>query len=183
MARQGWGQLSPIVTFAAEERREGRFSPQPLWGGLLTPSTSRVPTGLCPAPRAGSEHGAPRAFHCRCLICCSSRSRGAEVLQATFGKGCGRVTAVLAWNGDQVKVVTLLHEYLSPKQRPWSFLLPRFSVQVTPAQLTITWEREELIQKQISQLDCSSVRERFGYEVLSAKALPLHFLNQLLILP
>lgn len=57
------------------------------------------------------------------------------MLWATSGKGCGRVTAVLASNGDQVKVVTLLHEYLSPKQRPWSFLLPRFSVPVTPQQL------------------------------------------------
>lgn len=91
----------------------------------------------------------PWASHCPVSSCCSSRSQGAEVLQATFGKGCGRVTAVLASNGDQVKVVTLLHEYLSPKQRPWSFLLPHFSVQVIPAQLTITWEREELIEKQI----------------------------------
>lgn len=69
------GDSSPIVvTFAAEERRE-RCSPQPPVGWLLTRSTSRVPTELCPAPRAGNKHGAPlpleeepRAFHCQCLI-------------------------------------------------------------------------------------------------------------------
>lgn len=179
------------VTFAAEEKREGDVPPGSLWGQLLTRSTSRLTHRALSSCQCWYWARSSSTLRKRnpglstggVSSCCSSRSQGAVVLWATFGKGCGRVTAVLASNSDQVKVVTLLHEYLSPRQRPWSFLLPRFSVPVTPQQLTITWEREELIRERDKPVWLQLMRERFGYEVLSAKALPLHFLNQLLILP
>lgn len=184
MAQQGWEQLSPRCHLCCREERETLRSPCGV--GLWPQAQVGYPQSSVLLPVVSTElldplEGEPRAFHCPVSSCCSSRSQGAVVLQATFGKGCGRVTAVLAWNGDQVKVVTLLHEYLSPKQRPWCFVLPRFSVTSNPCTINnkVTKRRAD---KQISQLDCSSVRERFGYEVLSAKALPLHFLNQLLIL-
>lgn len=147
-AQQAGDSSPPVVTFAAEERREGDAPPAPCGVGFWPKAQVGYPEVSVQLPVLAMsteilvplEEG-PRASHCPVASCCSSRSQGAVVLQATFGKGCGRVTAVLASNGDQVKVVTLLHEYLSPKQRPWSFLLPRFSVRVIPAQLTITWER------------------------------------------
>lgn len=128
--------LSPPVS-PLLQRREGRETlPQP----LIPVGSARVgypqSTVQLPVLVMSTELLGPLEEFSTVGVssCCSSQSQGAVVLPATFGKGCGRVTAVLASNGDQVKVVTLLHEYLSPKQRPWSFLLPRFSVQVTPAQ-------------------------------------------------
>lgn len=61
-AQQGWGQLCPRCHLCCRGEKRGRCSPQPLWGWLLTQSTSRVPRELCPAPSAGNEHGDPRPF-------------------------------------------------------------------------------------------------------------------------
>lgn len=81
MAQQGWEQLSPPCHLCCRGEKRRRCFPQPLRGGLLTPSTSRVPTELCPAP---IEHRAPlgeepRAFHCHCLI----------LLQQPVPRSCG----------------------------------------------------------------------------------------------
>lgn len=113
---RSWVQLSPqpLLKSSLLQRRGKKKEEVPSWPPAGISFWPEAQIGYSqsifafPASSAVNKHEAarplktkPRAF---CVSACySSQSQGAVTLPATFGKGCGRVTAVFAcvwWSGE-----------------------------------------------------------------------------------
>lgn len=125
----------------------------------------------------------PRAFHCRCLI----------LLQQPVPRSCGAAShlwerlwksyccpCLERWSGEGSHTAPLI---FITKTKALVLSPPPFLCTSNPRSINNNVRKRGADRERDKPVWLQLVRERFGYEVLSAKALPLHFLNQLLILP
>lgn len=192
LSRTGDGSppaATTCVTSAAEERREGGVppwlpvrsasDPKHKWVNPLSPV--QLPVLVMSMELLDPLEEEPRAFHWRCLI----------LLQQPVPRSCGAVGHL--WERLWKSYCCSCLEWWSGEgshTASWIFITKTKALVLSPPPFLCTSNPPTInnnVRKRGADRDkpvwLQLVRERFGYEVLSAKALPLHFLNQLLILP
>lgn len=134
VAQQGWGQLSPrchhLCHLCCRGERRGRCSPSPCGLSFWPEAQAGYPQSSVQLP--GLVMSTKLLDLCRRNPELSTAVSHPAAAHGPKERPLGMAVRELLLFLPRMKVVTLLQGYLSPKQRPWSFLLPRFSVQVTP---------------------------------------------------